>query len=79
MKWWIPVVIFFVVAIIAIFVAIALMNRAHCDGGLYRCAGTCVNLFTDPKNCGKCGNNCGVDETTSIPKVCVNEFCQNAP
>jgi hypothetical protein len=30
----------------------------HCTAGQRCCAGACVDLQTDPKNCGRCGNDC---------------------
>lgn len=29
-----------------------------CDGGLNRCAGSCVDLDADDGNCGSCGHSC---------------------
>lgn len=29
-----------------------------CQPGFTACSGTCVNLNTDPNNCGSCGNSC---------------------
>jgi hypothetical protein len=32
---------------------------AGCGTGLTECNGSCVNMASDPKNCGKCGTLCG--------------------
>jgi peroxiredoxin len=32
--------------------------QGSCPSGQTVCNGTCVNMSTDPKNCGKCGNSC---------------------
>jgi hypothetical protein len=32
--------------------------QGSCPSGQTVCNGTCVNMSTDPKNCGKCGNTC---------------------
>ncbi|QRN97467.1 hypothetical protein JRI60_52540 [Archangium violaceum] len=41
-----------------------------CTVGTTSCGGTCVNLQSDPANCGACGNSCGSCQT------CVNGTCQ---
>ena len=41
--------------------AIARPTRGACPPGQRRCPGSrgaCVDLQTDPKNCGRCGNDC---------------------
>ncbi len=42
-----------------------------CDPPLTNCSGTCVDLDTDPRNCGICGNVCPSG-------VCVDGICQGA-
>ena len=37
-------------------------RRNRCRGGTTRCSGACVNLNTDPNNCGRCGRECDADE-----------------
>jgi len=44
-------------------------NGDECEDGLVLCDDECVDLNTDPDNCGKCGNVCGWDE------VCRNGRC----
>lgn len=36
-----------------------------CPSGQSRCGTACVNLVTDGKNCGKCGNACGASQVCS--------------
>lgn len=81
-KWWIPVVIFFVIALIAFVTLLVIINRSKCPNNAngnpqFKCAGTCVDTQNDPKNCLKCGNNCGTDETTQVARVCIRGLCQN--
>jgi hypothetical protein len=33
-------------------------SDAGCSGGRFACGGVCVDLQTDPRNCGACGNEC---------------------
>jgi hypothetical protein len=40
-----------------------------CSGGEITCGGSCVNVFTDEKNCGVCGRACGSQD------ACVNARC----
>ncbi|HEU0114300.1 MAG TPA: MXAN_6577-like cysteine-rich protein [Thermomicrobiales bacterium] len=42
-----------------------------CDSGLTRCAAGCVNLASDPANCGACGTACAAGQT------CFNGICAN--
>ncbi|MBN2576029.1 MAG: hypothetical protein JXP73_15810 [Deltaproteobacteria bacterium] len=37
-------------------------SSVECTGGQTACYGACVDLQTDPKHCGKCGNVCASDE-----------------
>ena len=36
-----------------------------CPAGLVLCNGSCVNLSTDPSNCGTCGNSCTAGQSCS--------------
>jgi len=40
-----------------------------CSGRETACGNSCVNLFTDKKNCGVCGRACGSEQ------ICVNARC----
>ena len=40
-----------------------------CSGRETACGNSCVNLFTDKKNCGVCGRTCGSEQ------ICVNARC----
>jgi hypothetical protein len=41
------------------------------------CKGTgCVNLYSDPKNCGYCGNVCPGDAANGLTGICVQGGCQ---
>ena len=44
-------------------------RRNRCPSGKTRCGGSCVNLKTDPRNCGACFKDCDDDE------VCSNGEC----
>jgi hypothetical protein len=49
-----------------------------CDPGLTRCGDLCVDLATDPQNCGFCGNVVDTDrgESCCFGNVCsASEFC----
>jgi len=41
--------------------------------GLTRCTGTCVNLFTDPRNCGLCDTTCEAPHVST--SSCANGEC----
>jgi hypothetical protein len=43
---------------------------APCPPNTFPCGGTCVNLATDPANCGACGAVCGRTQT------CIRATCQ---
>src|SRR2546428_407411 len=43
--------------------AICSQGVCVCPSGYTDCNGTCVNLSTDPSNCGACGNGCGSKST----------------
>lgn len=43
-----------------------------CPNGLAMCAGKCVDLLGDSKNCGKCGTIC------SDPQVCASGLCSTS-
>lgn len=45
-----------------------------CTGGLTCCDGVCVDINTDPTNCGKCFKNCPGPHA-----VCINLECEQAP
>jgi hypothetical protein len=40
-----------------------------CSRNEIACSGTCVDIFTDKKNCGVCGRKCGSEE------ICMNARC----
>src|SRR5690606_34574007 len=42
---------------------------AECAGGAERCGNACVDVTSDPANCGACGNACGAGE------ACVDGAC----
>ncbi len=42
---------------------------------LARCADRCVDLASDPSNCGRCGLNCGVDDAGARLR-CVSGTCE---
>ena len=49
-----------------------------CNSGLTRCGNLCVDLATDPQNCGFCGNVVDTDrgESCCFGNVCsASEFC----
>lgn len=48
---------------------VTVMQEASCSSGEIVCNGSCVNIFTDKKNCGVCGRTCGSQET------CLNARC----
>lgn len=53
-----------------------------CPGGGECCAGMCIDVLTDPLNCGACGNVCpgghacinGVCDTNCVPTIVPNPF-----
>lgn len=45
-------------------------GTAGCAGGQTSCEGACVDVASDPNNCGTCGTKCGTDE------VCSSGACQ---
>ncbi|MBQ9394628.1 MAG: hypothetical protein IJU23_03795 [Proteobacteria bacterium] len=48
-----------------------------CKSGQKQCKGSCVNVSSDPKNCGDCGHPCEDDETCkkgNCEKGCSNGF-----
>jgi hypothetical protein len=49
-------------------------NFAGCATGQTSCAGVCVNLQTDPNNCGNCGIVCAARPNASVS--CVSGNCQ---
>jgi predicted outer membrane repeat protein len=40
-------------------------NKKKCKKGQTKCVKACVNLVGDRRNCGRCGNACGVSEVCS--------------
>jgi len=48
---------------------ITITPELSCSYGQIPCGNSCVNIFTDKKNCGVCGRTCGSQET------CVNARC----
>ena len=61
-------------------------RKKRCGGGKKRCDGRCVNLQTNAKHCGACGNACGANraceggecvaaaDRCSNPAVCNTEY-----
>lgn len=49
-------------------------DGASCPTGTTACGGACVNLTSDPRNCGACGNACASGITCSIG-VCGSSGC----
>lgn len=49
-------------------------KKKRCAADRQRCNGACVNLLTDPANCGGCGNTCAQNESC-VQGDCV---CQGA-
>lgn len=48
-------------------------GRKRCSPGLTRCGGACLDVRSDPNNCGTCGNACGAG------KVCADGACGSLP
>lgn len=48
---------------------ITVTQETSCTNGQIVCSGSCVNIFTDTKNCGVCGRACGSQEK------CLNGRC----
>jgi hypothetical protein len=46
-------------------------DSASCPPGTVSCGNTCVNTYSDPYNCGFCGNNC-----IAAGAVCQSGSCQ---
>src|SRR4051794_28324390 len=42
------------------------VDASACDAGMAVCNGACVDLGTDPNNCGACGNVCTVGTCTAV-------------
>lgn len=51
----------------------ACANASTCLAGQTLCAGTCVDLATDPSKCGTCGNVCAIGETC-LGSACAAPF-----
>jgi len=47
----------------------AVPDGVSCETGQTLCSNSCVDLFTNRKNCGVCGRSCGTTE------ICVNARC----
>jgi hypothetical protein len=47
----------------------AIPDAAPCSAGLELCGTTCVDLASNPANCGKCGHDCG-DGATCVKNAC---------
>ena len=41
-----------------------------CPPGLTHCGGTCVDLNSDPSNCGNCGKVCSIGEGCNLGNCC---------
>src|SRR5882762_4263002 len=61
------------VAGISLFSTSVTIPPPTCAPGLTSCSGVCVNLKTDPDNCGHCGNTC------EVRPVCSNGKCLGCP
>lgn len=67
--------------------AAARRRKRKCRGGLVKCASGCVDLASDPNNCGGCGIVCAAGESceagTCVPEVlpdrCTDLAVCNAP
>jgi hypothetical protein len=51
-------------------------RRNRCRGGTTRCGAVCVNLDSDPDNCGRCGRECDADEQCR-GGVCGCDVCKD--
>ncbi len=47
-----------------------------CPSGQSLCWGGCVDVQTDPHNCGVCGFDCGAGQRTDVGNLCVSGTCQ---
>jgi hypothetical protein len=47
--------------------------QIDCDGGFVECPGVCVDLNSDPDNCGACGRDC------ASTQICQGSNCVNNP
>jgi hypothetical protein len=55
-------------------------GRCRCASGMSRCGGVCVNLQTDPRNCGSCGARCQLFAACSAGTCdCVPSSCALVP
>ena len=54
-------------------------GRCRCSSGLTRCGGVCVDLQTDPRNCGSCGTRCQFFEACSAGMCDCVPTCSLAP
>ena len=48
---------------------VTITPELSCSSGQIPCGSSCVDIFTDKKNCGVCGRTCGSQE------ICVNARC----
>ena len=48
---------------------VTVTEAVSCPGGEIACGNSCVNVFTDKKNCGVCGRTCGEQE------ICMQGRC----
>jgi hypothetical protein len=60
--------------------------QCECPTGTTLCNGNCVDLQSDPQNCGQCGNTCATDQsceggaclgTCPPPTACRTCYCQD--
>jgi hypothetical protein len=49
-----------------------MLNCGTCSSGTTCCSNSCVNLDTDPGNCGSCGNGCANATPQCVAGVCSN-------
>jgi peroxiredoxin len=55
-------------------VPLRVFAQGSCPSGQTLCNGTCVNIATDPNNCGACGSKCASGQSCQAG-VCFKESC----
>ena len=61
--------------VLLILSSLAVSKRPGCPPSKTDCDGKCINVKTDEKNCGYCGNSCDRGETCKNGK-CVSRSCR---